>query len=110
MQPFEFLSEVEKSLKSQAEGDIERWLNSVKDLQVEMASRLLFFARHFDSVPTELGDKYVEALLTTLESMPRDLRLPTSAALREKLIALTGSLDNDSQRKLKFELDRHLVA
>jgi hypothetical protein len=110
MQTFDFLTEVEKSLKQQAEVDIERWLNSAKDLQIEMASRLLFFARHFDSIPKELGDKYVEALLTTLESMPIDLKLPASMALREKLMALTDSLDKDSKQKLKFELQRHLQA
>lgn len=109
METCSFPSELEKSLKGHA-GELDRWLSSFRELQAEMAARLVFLARYYDEIPSELTSKYVEALVTTFESLPGDCTINTSAVLREKLSDFVQTIEKDSDKaRVQQLLERHLV-
>jgi len=110
----EFLREIETIEPTESNEDINMWMSNYKDLEknlkMEKAKRLLFFARYFDSTPLEVRDKYIEALLAILSLVPEDLKISTSATLKEKLIDITQSIDNPFQEKLRSALEKHVLA
>ncbi len=109
MEANEFLKEVEKIQREKSTVDLDRWLSGFKDLQLEMAKKIIVFARYFDSIPSELREKYIETLLTTLDSVPLELKVTTSATLREKLTSLIPSIDSPSKEKLTSALEKHVL-
>lgn len=109
METCNFPSELEKALKGQA-GELDRWLSSFRELQTEMAARLVFLARYYDEIPRELTSKYVEALVSTFESLPDDCTINTSTVLREKLSDFVQSIEKDADKtRVREILERHLV-
>jgi hypothetical protein len=110
METCSFPSELEKSLKGQV-GELDRWLSSFRELQAEMAARLVFLARYHEEIPSELTSKYVEALVTTFESLPDDCTINTSTVLREKLYDFVQNIEKEADKKrVQQLLERHLVA
>lgn len=109
METYNFPSELEKALKGQT-GELDRWLSSFRELQTEMAARLVFLARYYDEIPSELTSKYVEALVSTFESLPGDCTINTSTVLREKLSDFVQSIEKDADKtRVRKILERHLV-
>ena len=109
METYNFSSELEKALKGRA-GELDRWFSGFRELQTEMAARLVFLARYYDEIPSELTSKYVEALVSTFESLPDDCTINTSAVLREKLSDFVQSIEKDTDKtKVREILERHLV-
>jgi len=109
MEAYNFPSELEKVLKGNT-GELDRWLTSFRELQTEMAARLVFLARYYDEIPNELTSKYIQALVSTFESLPDDCTINTSTVLREKLSDFVQSIEKDGDKaKVREILEKHLV-
>lgn len=109
METYSFPAELEKSLKGHV-GELDRWLSSFRELQAEMAARLVFLARYHEEIPSELTAKYVETLVTTFESLPDDCTINASTVLREKLYDFIQTIEKDADRtRVQQLLERHLV-
>ena len=108
MKTVEFSADLEKALEKGSTMEIDRWLRGFKDLQTEMAGRLLFLARYLDSIPDELNVKYVDALLSALEAIPGETRIRTSTIIMERLLALVESLESPEERtRLRETIEKH---
>ena len=111
MRPYEFPTELEKALGTTRASEIERWLRSFKDLQREMDLKLLYLARYFESIPESLKPKYLETLVSVLESVPHNVKISTTVALSDRLNALTQTLNDDGfKHKLRTALEKNLEA
>jgi hypothetical protein len=110
MRTFDFASELKKAVKEGSTGEIDRWLESFRDLQAQYTGSLVFLARYIDTIPTELKEKYVEALLDALESASDDIQIKTSGTLKNRLMALTDSQTQPSLKKrLRAALEQHTI-
>lgn len=109
MRPYEFPSELEKALGTTRAGEIERWLRSFKELQREMDLKLLYLARYFEAIPESLKTKYLETLISVLESVPNNVKISTTAALNDRLNALEQEMkDEEFKHKLRNALEKNL--
>ncbi len=110
MNTFEFVLELEKAAEKGSTDEIERWLEGSKDLQLQYTESLVFLARYLDSIPVEFKEKYVKTLLSALELVPEDFKVKTSSMLKEKLLALIDSIDDNTQKsKLRKALEQHTI-
>jgi len=104
----EFSTDLEKALEKGSTGEIVRWVRSFRQLQTEMAGKLLFLARHLDSIPTEVRAKYIDELITALEAVPDEARIRTSIELKEKLEALADSIEQVTEKaRLRTAIEMH---